>query len=939
MGLRLRSIRQKILLLVLVPVLSLIGLYIFALSLTARNAINLSRTNTLKNATAVPAGNFITTLETERVLALVYLSRPTGANLAALENAEGKTADTVTAMRLSLTSDATTGNASPGEKQAISVLLTDAARLPALHSQIRAQIITRSQAFADYNGMVADDFALLQQVVLQETNMTVGTQSLAILRVGRSEELLGQEEALVLADLSAGKWPAADREQFAELAGARRVSYSQNLTDLNAQSRVLFNHYIPPQTLAALAAQENTLIADPATNRPPAIVPTSWEQTTGAVAAGMTKATDISSDLITAQAQHDARSTYLTLALAGGIGLLAVILSILVSFWVGRGLIRELAQLRDSARELATKRLPDVVRRLAAGQHVDVPADAPALPSSSVEIGQVEEAFSAVQRTAVEAAVGQARLRQGISDIFRNLARRSQSLLHRQLTLLDGMERRASNPDELEDLFRIDHLTTRMRRHAESLIILSGDAPARGWRRPVPFVDVLRAAVAEVEDYTRIKVNADTGAALSGPAVADVIHLIAELAENAVTFSPPNTPVQLTGDVVGRGFAVEIEDRGLGLSDERRAELNELLNNPPAFDLSGSDQLGLFVASQLARKHNIKISLRSSPYGGTTAIVLIPQSLVVPEESYRQLGGETAPSGARPTQLTGRHAAREDAGSYTDWPETPRISAAAGESARQWAGDTGADVWTAVGNTPPNGFPPGNGGEPWAPAERVPADARQLEEALYAETWHRDSARAEGLTLSGLGNGMTAHDVDDIDGETDADELSLLPRRVRQASLAPQLRETGYAAMPGSDSSTDPDTEDVQERSPDQARSTITAIQQGWQRGRSLFDASGKSSETLAGAGPLSALTEPASAGPASAEPATVEPATAEPATAEPATAEPATAEPATAEPVDAAPAALSNASNGSSGENGHGDAAPADTEHTDEDGAGPGAG
>jgi signal transduction histidine kinase len=618
MGLRLRSIRQKILLLVLVPVLSLIGLYVFALGLTARNAINLSRTNTLKNATAVPAGNFITALESERVLALVYLTRPTGANLAALENAEGKTADTVTAMRLSFNSDATMGNASSGEKQAISVLLADAARLPSLHSQIRAQIITRSRAFAVYNGLVADDFTLLQQVVLQETNMKVGTQSLAILRVGRSEEMLGQEEALVLADLSAGKWPAADRQQFTELAGARRVSYSQNLTDLNAQSRALFNKYITPQMLAALTAQENTLIADPAANRPPAVVPTAWEQTTGAVAAGMTKATDQTSNLITDQAQHDARSTYLTLALAGGIGLLAVILSIVVSFWVGRGLIRELAQLRDSARELATKRLPDVVRRLAAGQHVDVPTDAPELPSSSMEINQVQEAFSAVQKTAVEAAVGQARLRQGISDIFRNLARRSQSLLHRQLTLLDGMERRASNPDELEDLFRIDHLTTRMRRHAESLIILSGDAPARGWRRPVPFVDVLRAAVAEVEDYTRIKVIADTGAALSGPAVADVIHMIAELAENAVTFSPPNTPVQLSGDVVGRGFAVEIEDRGLGLSDERRAELNQLLNNPPAFDLSGSDQLGLFVASQLARKHNIKISLRASPYGGTT---------------------------------------------------------------------------------------------------------------------------------------------------------------------------------------------------------------------------------------------------------------------------------------------------------------------------------
>ena len=169
-------------------------------------------------------------------------------------------------------------------------------------------------------------------------------------------------------------------------------------------------------------------------------------------------------------------------------------------------------------------------------------------------------------------------------------------------------------------------------------------------------MDVLRAAVAEVEDYTRIKVTANTRAAITGPAVADVIHMIAELAENAVVFSPPNTPVLISGDVVGRGFAVEIEDRGLGLSEERRAELNDLLENPPPFDLSGSDQLGLFVASQLAKQHNIRISLRGSPYGGTTAIVLIPQHA-------GRLRGELPAGRDGPghrVQLTGRHAAREE---------------------------------------------------------------------------------------------------------------------------------------------------------------------------------------------------------------------------------------------------------------------------------------
>src|SRR5262249_20592295 len=188
-------------------------------------------------------------------------------------------------------------------------------------------------------------------------------------------------------------------------------------------------------------------------------------------------------------------------------------------------------------------------------------------------------------------------------------------------------------------------------RHAESLIILSGEAPARGWRNPVPLVDVLRAAVAEGEDYTRVKVTATTDASLAGPAVGDVIHMIAELAENATIYSPPQTPVSITGSIVGQGFAVEIEDRGLGMSTAHRDEINARLENPPAFDLSGSDQLGLFVAGQLAKRQNIRISLRSSAYGGTTALLPIPPSLVLPPKAAAPL-----PAGSSPQGRMARHA-------------------------------------------------------------------------------------------------------------------------------------------------------------------------------------------------------------------------------------------------------------------------------------------
>ncbi len=197
--------------------------------------------------------------------------------------------------------------------------------------------------------------------------------------------------------------------------------------------------------------------------------------------------------------------------------------------------------------------------------------------------------------------------------------------------MLDSMERSAADPDALAGYFRLDHLTTRMRRHAEGLIILAGEVPGRGWRSPVNVLDVLRGAVAEVEDYVRVDVISQSQAALVGTVIADVIHLLAELIENATAFSPPNTRVTVTADRVGNGFVVEIEDRGLGINPDELKEINHRLAHPPEFDLADSDRLGLFIVGQLAARHQIKVTLRESPFGGTTAIVLMPHAVVAPE--------------------------------------------------------------------------------------------------------------------------------------------------------------------------------------------------------------------------------------------------------------------------------------------------------------------
>jgi signal transduction histidine kinase len=237
--------------------------------------------------------------------------------------------------------------------------------------------------------------------------------------------------------------------------------------------------------------------------------------------------------------------------------------------------------------------------------------------------------LSGSHRAAIEAAAKQAGLRDGLRQVLASLSRRHQSLVHRQLRIIDRLERQTSNSGELAELFALDHLTTRMRRHAESLAVLAGEAPGRSWSGPVSVVDVMRAAAAEVEDYKRVVVRSDVEEAVAAPAVTDMIHLLSELIENATLFSPSSTKVEVRAESVANGFVIEIEDRGLGIPPEQLAEINERLADPPEIDLADADRLGLFVAGRLAARHDVAISLAPSAYRGTKAIVVLPDSVVV----------------------------------------------------------------------------------------------------------------------------------------------------------------------------------------------------------------------------------------------------------------------------------------------------------------------
>src|SRR5260370_23278746 len=468
--------------------------------------------------------------------------------------------------------------------------------------------------------------------------------------MAKAAQGFGQESDLLRADLLARRFPSVSLIQISQLA----VLHSKELLQAFPGLDPVLRGYFSP-VIRQSAAQNLSIMEGDVANGPAAAMQVSlrkWTVAEDTYQRGYQNALLRSQATLTARAANQVSGVFVRLALIAGLGLVAIVIAVVVGIAIARGLIRQLTELRQSAVRLATDQLPGTIRRLRAGEDVAVGAEVPQLRPSSDEIGQVRQAFNVAARTALIAAAEEVRIRRGVNDVFRSLARRNQSLLTRQLQLLDSMERRVHDPEELADLFRVDHMTTRMRRHAEGLLIVAGGSSGRTWREPVPIVDVMRAAAAEVEDYTRIRVTSRTSAARAGHAVAATIHLLAELLENAATFSPATTPVRVDGHRVGRGSVVELEDRGLGMSERQLAEINTTLSDPPLFDLSGSDQLGLFIAGQLGKRHDVKVTLRASAYGGVTAVVLIPTELVIdvpePEDDFviagiRELGGRPVP--------------------------------------------------------------------------------------------------------------------------------------------------------------------------------------------------------------------------------------------------------------------------------------------------------
>ncbi|GAP51354.1 nitrate- and nitrite sensing domain-containing protein [Streptomyces azureus] len=354
--------------------------------------------------------------------------------------------------------------------------------------------------------------------------------------------------------------------------------------------------------------------------------------------------------------------------ISGALILIVLGVSLVGAFVVARSMIRSLRRLEETATKVASDRLPELVKQLSESdpQDVDTSVESVGVHSRD-EIGRVAAAFDDVHREAVRLAAEQALLRGNVNAMFTNLSRRSQGLIQRQLSLISELESREADPDQLSSLFKLDHLATRMRRNGENLLVLAGEEPGRRWTRPVPLVDVLRAAASEVEQYERIELASVPTTEVAGRVVNDLVHLLAELLENATSFSSPQTKVKVTGHALPDGrVLIEIHDTGIGLSPEDLAAINERLASPPTVDVSVSRRMGLFVVGRLSQRHGIRIQLRPSDSGGTTALVMLPVDVAQGgRKPQPKQGGQPPVGGGGPAAAqaaAGAAAARRAAG-------------------------------------------------------------------------------------------------------------------------------------------------------------------------------------------------------------------------------------------------------------------------------------
>jgi signal transduction histidine kinase len=604
---------------------------------------------------------------------------------------------------------------------------------------------------------------------------------------------------------------------------------------------------------------------------------TAWDTGMDADIGGLQNTETLLADNIATRASQlhsGARQSALITAVITAVILLLVLLATVL---VARSLVLPLRRLRAGALDVATVQLPERVQRLS--ESPDPAADlevAPIPVLSSDEIGQVARAFDQVHSEAVRLAGNEAVLRTSFNAMFVNLSRRSQSLIERLARMIDSLEQNEDDPDRLSNLFSMDHLVTRMRRNSENLLLLAGHESPRKWTEPVPLADVTRAATSEIEQYARVVLNVQPGVAVVGPAVSDVVHLLAEVIENATIFSPKDSPVQVSAqELTSGGVLIEVTDRGIGVSESRLAEMNWRLDNPPVMDVSVSRHMGLFAVARLAERHRIRIRLRPASPQGLTALVWLPDTVIERSarafsgtgswqppaesggflESRRASGVHSIAGTATSQRSSGRHGmvrAEDSTAAIQGSVALPeQTSTATSNWFRSRHTVLGAQSRMPVNGGNGNGADYGNGGSAAGMSSGAPGQQPVVWGADSGAGWGSSDTGGWGAADTGSWNTGGRRPADIVADPVQGDQTSAgLPLRVPKANLipgsAPGARNGGSTPGAGAPGGTGLPSRlggngneantlaaPLPQRSPDMARSRLSGFQRGARRAES----------------------------------------------------------------------------------------------------------
>ncbi|GLY96635.1 nitrate- and nitrite sensing domain-containing protein [Actinoplanes sp. NBRC 103695] len=654
-----QSIKRRVIRLVLIPGAAAMVLWLVASGYLVFNGFYERAVAVGVRQVSIPAVTALVSIQRERRMSIAYVTRPTS-DMRQLIEQRRLTDDQLATLRD--TAEPILASAPGSIAVKWSALSDKLEGMPGIRSTIDSGSAGRQQVYDFYNGVLDAATALFDTQARAVRSAAATQGGIAATDAFEASDLMSRSGSIISGSLGAGTLSQADYLQFTAMVGAYRSELNKVSQNLEPRARELYGALLATPEWRSLVAAENTLLTEgPWRSGAPKALQldeAGWERTSARVSDALTNLSVAQADATSLRTLHAGNNQLLIASLGS---LAALIIAVIAIVWavrqsqilVNSALSVRLSQLGKDAAAVVDDLLPEMMRKLRRRERVDRDTDLLSQDYGRDEIGQLAQVLNRSLHAAVGAAVDEANARAAGTAMLMGVARRPQRPLQRGLKVVEDLQERIGDEQLLANLFDINHQMAQTRRFLENLIILAGGQTGRRFHKPVPMRRVLLAATAETQQYQRVTLRQTADVAVVGSAVAGTIHLLAELVDNALTFSPPNSPVWISSTRVERGIVIEIEDGGVGMPADQLATVNELLATAPTPDvtaLKDGAQIGLWVVAELARREGIQVTLRTSAYGGVLAVVLLPERAASPY-------GETptiSPYGETPTmEITG----------------------------------------------------------------------------------------------------------------------------------------------------------------------------------------------------------------------------------------------------------------------------------------------